>query len=618
MIVKGESIMCGIYAAINTSSVTDSLLSGLSSLTYRGYDSAGIAVINGGKIERRRASGKLDKLSNLLKISPLNGHIGIAHTRWATHGLPIESNAHPHMTSRVAVAHNGIVENYTELRSMLESNGYIFESETDSETIAQLITYYLDTGLTPEKSLCKALSNIEGSFGVVVIFSNSVEELFAACKGSPLVLGQADNGFYVSSDINAFASTVSSITYLKNGDVARLTKISFEIFNLEGQKLERLLENLERESYVHGIQHYQHFMQKEIYEQPDVFERTWRHYFNNATRTFQLPILPFNVNELERISLVACGTSYFSSMVGKYWLESIAGISVDIDVASEYRYRDIPIVKNSAVFFISQSGETADTLAALYNSKSAQQPCVSLVNVLSSTMARESNAILPTLAGPEIGVASTKAFISQITTLLILALALRNEKHYPSTQAFHSDEKMIEQMVRFPEKMSMFLADIQPIKTIAKSLKHYQHILYLGRGIAYPLAEEGALKLKEISYIHAEAYPAGELKHGPLALVDENMPVIVIAPPGPLFSKTLSNLREVSSRGGRVTLISNQEGIMQAGEYIEHSITMPDVDPLLMPLMYTLPLQLLAYYVAIQKGSDIDQPRNLAKSVTVE
>lgn len=607
--------MCGIYAAINNNSVIDSLMSGLSSLTYRGYDSAGIAVVNDGVIERRRASGKLNRLSDVLEVSPLHGTVGIAHTRWATHGLPNEQNAHPHMTSRVAVAHNGIVENHGDLRRSLESRGYIFESETDSETIAQLITYHCDLGLDPEHALRQALSEIQGSFAVVVLFNERNNELFASRKGSPLVIGKSEDGFYVSSDINALSNKVSSVTHLKDGDVAHLTLDAVDVFDFDGQALHRLSERLKQEKQKADKQKHQHYMKKEILEQAYVFDKTWRHYFNNVTGEFQIPNLPFDPLKLQRITLVACGTSYFASLTGKYLIEKYARIPVDVEIASEYRYRTPPIVKNSAALFVSQSGETADTLAAMNYAKSLDQPCISIVNVQTSTMANESHAVMPTLAGQEIGVASTKAFTSQLTVFLVLSLALRKARgiNLPAEET-----PMISMLKDFPRIMNTYMEDTSLIENVAKKLMDYPNMLFIGRGVAYPLAEEGALKLKEISYIHAEAYPAGELKHGPLALVDENMPVVVIAPHDKLLSKTLSNLREVASRGGKITLISDSYGIKQAEDFIENSIEMPDVDSMLTPILYTLPLQLLAYFVALHKGLDVDQPRNLAKSVTVE
>lgn len=605
--------MCGIFAAINTNQVTDNLISGLSSLSYRGYDSAGLAVINNGRIERRRACGKIKALSDLLKISPTDGHIGIAHTRWATHGLPIEKNAHPHMTARVAVAHNGIVENYDHLRRLLEASGYIFESETDSETIAQLITYYLDLGMSSEKSLCRALSEIDGSFGVVVMFSDNHQQLFAARKGSPLVIGRSDDGFYVSSDANAFDKKVKAVSYLKDNDIARISLDSFSVFSLKGGRVDRAFQPSSHNICEIGKKGYKFYMEKEIFEQPAVFERTWQHYFNIKTQSFQLPKIPFNPKTINRISIVACGTSYFASMIAKYWIEQNTNIAVDIDIASEYRYRRTPVNKHSPALFISQSGETADTLAALNHAKNSGQACLSLVNVLTSTMATESSAVFPTLAGQEIGVASTKAFISQLTTLLVFTLAIREMKTLHKTPP-----ALIENMNNFPAVMNTFLDNVDSIKKIAYTIKDATNILYLGRDIAYPLAEEGALKLKEISYIHAEAYPAGELKHGPLALVDESMPIVFIAPPNGLLLKSLSNLREVASRGAKIILISSADGIDRAKDFIEHAIEMPEIDPLLVPILYTIPLQLLAYHVALSKGNDVDQPRNLAKSVTVE
>lgn len=607
--------MCGIFAAINSTSVTESLLSGLSSLSYRGYDSAGIAIISDGKLERRRARGKLNQLEQLLSANPLEGNIGIAHTRWATHGLPNERNAHPHMTARVAVAHNGIVENYNALRERLSRKGYIFESETDSETIAQLITYYLDIGHKKEHALREALLEIDGSFGVAVIFSDDADDLYAARKGSPLVIGRGDNGYYVSSDENALGDHANAITHLQDGDIARLRQDTFDVFSFKGHPVNRLLHNIDLQEELSDKQGFAHFMEKEIFEQPEVFERSWQHYVNKTTGEIQLPHLPFKTSALTRITIIACGTSYFAGMVAKYWLEQLACIAVDLDIASEYRYRNTPVSHGSAALFISQSGETADTLAALEYCKAADQPCVSLVNKLTSTMAHESDAILPTLAGPEIGVASTKAFISQLTTLLIFAIAAAKESHQFNNE---QEKEVFSNLLALPDLMRNFLGATQSIESIAKELKDVTNILYLGRGIAYPLAEEGALKLKEISYIHAEAYPAGELKHGPLALVDNNMPVVVIAPPDELFSKTLSNLREVASRGGKILLISDKEGIEQAKEFITYSIEMPKVDKIIQPILYTLPLQLLAYHISVLKGNDVDQPRNLAKSVTVE
>lgn len=607
--------MCGIFAAVNTESVTESLISGLSSLSYRGYDSAGIAVLEKGSLERRRAGGKLENLSRLLNDLPIEGKAGIAHTRWATHGCPNEQNAHPHMTSRVAVAHNGIVENYNALRHALETEGYTFESETDSETIAHLITYYLDIGLDKFQALSTALSDIEGSFGIAAIFNDDTEELFAARKDSPLVIGEGENGYYVSSDENALSGKAKSVVHLQDGDIARITCNNYSIFTSRGKRINRELEQVANEEVNCDMNGYDHYMEKEIHEQAKVFEQTWDHYYNDEKGGIELPKLPFSINTIDKLTIIACGTSFFSGLIGKYWLESTARIPVDVDIASEFRYRDAPFSGRGAGLFISQSGETADTLAALNYLQGMGQPAVSLVNVLNSTMAKQSDAYLPTLAGPEIGVASTKAFTSQLTALLILSLALAKENRQLSKL---QEAEIITAMDSFPMMIKDYLSDTSGIQYVAASLCDVKSMLYLGRGIAHPLAEEGALKMKEVTYIHAEAYPAGELKHGPLALVDEDLPVVMVVPPDALFSKTLSNLREVASRGGKVILISNREGIEQSRDFICHGIEMPEVHPLLAPILYSLPLQLLAYYTAVLKGNDVDQPRNLAKSVTVE
>lgn len=607
--------MCGIFAVVNNTSVTDSLLSGLSSLSYRGYDSSGIAIMKNGLLERRRAPGKLRHLTDLLSSDPLEGEVGIAHTRWATHGVADTRNAHPHMTAHVAVAHNGIVENYTSLRSDLEENGYLFESDTDSESIVQLITFYLDNELSPREALIMAMQKIKGNFGVVVIFKDEPNALYIAKNGSPMVIGYGDNSFLVSSDEMALHGKANTVIHLHDGDFAYITLNKFDIFNQYNIKQNRQKKTISPEHSNDNLGDFDYFMQKEIHEQPNVIQRTWATYYNVATQALDLPHLGIDIHLLTRLSVVACGTSYFAGMVCKYWLERLAHIPVDLEIASEYRYRQPPICANSAALFISQSGETADTLAALHYSKSIKQPCISLLNVLTSSMANESSAVLPTLAGKEIGVASTKAFIAQLSTLLILSLQIAKENGQLTPD---KEQYIFSEFEKIPHQIHTFLRDTQHIDLIASQLTHARSILFLGRGTSYALAEEGALKLKEISYIHAEAYPAGELKHGPLALVDDNMPVVVIAPPDALFTKTLSNLREVATRGARVILISNKKGIEQARDFISCSIEMPDVDELLSPLLYTIPLQLLAYYVAKHKGHDIDQPRNLAKSVTVE
>lgn len=607
--------MCGIFAAINENAVTEELLLGLSALSYRGYDSAGIAVIKDGELNRARCEGKLDRLLTHLADNPIDGGLGIAHTRWATHGLPNESNAHPHMTPKVAVVHNGIVENANSLRIFLEENGHQFESETDSESIAQLITYHLNNGMDEECALMTALSQIEGSYGVVVMFNNNKNHLYAAKFASPLVVGKSENGLYISSDENALADLANEVLHLQDGELVKLDAKSASLKNSKGVEVLREFKslNFKKENNCKG--EYNHYMLKEIYEQPAVFDRCWHHYYDRKSETLNIPRLPLPISDITRLTIIACGTSYFAGMVAKQWFESLCGVPVDLEIASEYRYRQAPIVGNSLAIFISQSGETADTMAALKHAKAMGQATLALVNVINSTMAHEADISLQTFAGPEVGVASTKAFISQLTTLLCIAANFAKENHRLSRL---EEIALISSMKNFSELLSKTIQNSSAVKNAAESLQNKSNALFLGRGAACALAEEGALKLKEISYIHAEAYAAGELKHGPLALVDEDMPVVVIAPPDKLIAKTISNLREVASRGGKVILISDKSSINECKDYIYMSIEMPEVYELLQPLLYSIPLQLLAYHTALLKGNDVDQPRNLAKSVTVE
>ncbi len=607
--------MCGIFGVINGGQVTHRLISGLKTLSYRGYDSAGIAVIGKGGLQRRRAEGKLDCLVGLLKNSPVEGSVGIAHTRWATHGAPTRRNAHPHMTPRVAVVHNGIIENYQALRNDLQKNGYRFESDTDSETIPLLITQYLDQGMDYDQALRQTITSLDGSFAIAAVFNDQPDLLYAACLGSPLVLSRVEGGYYLASDVNALGTGSCSICYLEDGDLARISRDELLITDANGELVKRAMHPVTTDERCHDKQGYRHYMQKEIQEQPEVFNRTVAFYLSPGGAQVKLPKLPFKLEPLKRLAIIACGTSYYAGMICKYWMEGFAGLPVDVDIASEYRYRNTPLDKDTATLFISQSGETADTLAALRYARNAGQSCLSIVNVTGSSIAHESKSILPTLAGPEIGVASTKAFTAQLAVLLMLTLATARAKSQIDAAA---EKRILKQMQQLPKAMSSILHDQLPFSRIAAKLQHVDNMFYLGRGIAFPLALEGALKIKEISYIHAEAYPAGELKHGPIALVDDRMPVVMIAPPGPLFGKSLSNLREVSSRGAKVILISNLEGVNEARDHIEDAIVMPDIEELLQPILYTLPLQLLAYHVAVLKGTDIDQPRNLAKSVTVE
>jgi len=608
--------MCGIFAAINDQSVTDSLMDGLQALAYRGYDSAGIAVIGAQGLDRRRAEGKLENLARVLQQQPLHGSIGIAHTRWATHGAPTRVNAHPHMTPRVAVAHNGIIENHQALRDELQRAGRQFHSDTDSEVIPQLINHYLEQGLDTTQAVRSTINRLEGSFAIAAVFSDRPDMVVAARHGSPLVIGKTADGYLLASDANALASKVTEVCYLQDGDLACVTRSQLHILDADGQPAQRCMRPVSLAQGNPGKQGFAHYMLKEIHEQPEVLKRTLEQFSDVQNAPSQVLPVPAALESIQRLAIVACGTSYYAGMIGKYWLEGFAALPTDIDVASEARYRGAPISRDNAALFISQSGETADTLAALRHAKAAGQPCVSLVNVDNSSMALESDGVLRTLAGPEIGVASTKAFTAQLAVLLNLALAAAR-----ANQRIDDGEllRIQQQVQRLPEVMRCFIQDqSQGIQRVAEQFKDAGNMLYLGRGIAYPLAMEGALKLKEISYIHAESYPAGELKHGPIALIDDGLPVVVVAPPGHLLNKTLSNLREVATRGAKVLLISNAEGVQLAREHIGEAIVMPDVEELLQPILYALPLQLFAYHIAVARGTDVDQPRNLAKSVTVE
>jgi glucosamine--fructose-6-phosphate aminotransferase (isomerizing) len=608
--------MCGIFAAINDTSVTGSLLEGLKSLSYRGYDSAGIAVIGSDGLERRRAEGKLENLSSSLKEDPLNGVVGIAHTRWATHGAPTKSNAHPHMTAQVAVAHNGIIENYQELRDGLEAEGYSFKSDTDSEAIPILLTHCLDQGMSHHLAMREIQHRVEGSYAIVAIFNDQPNMMYASRRGSPLVIGQSNKGFYIASDANALVTRANKLCHLQEEDIAQFHLNSIQITDSNDRPVTPMFNKFEVHNSDTSKHGYRHHMLKEIYEQPDVIKRTLEHYVDFSGKQAQLRAFPFNLNKLNRMMVIACGTSSYAGMVAKYWFEEYAGLTTDVDIASEARYRRAPVDKGTASLFISQSGETADTLAALRHVKKQGQSCISIVNVDNTSMTHESDGLLRTYAGTEIGVASTKAYTAQLCVLMIMTLAMARQKQEINKL---QQQRLLSQMAQIPELMNTVLnAQDSKIKRISKKFRNTNNLLYLGRGVAFPLALEGALKLKEISYIHAEAYPAGELKHGPIALVDDDMDVIVIAPPGPLFSKSLSNLREVASRGAKITLISNQYGVDTAFEYIDDAIVMPEIDDMLIPLLYVLPLQLLAYHTAVLKGTDVDQPRNLAKSVTVE
>ncbi len=598
--------MCGIVGIVSKENVTGRIFDSLSRLEYRGYDSAGIAVISKNKIDRRREEGKLSSLRKLIEEKPLKGFVGIGHTRWATHGLPVTRNAHPHSTNRVSVVHNGIIENFHALREEMEKAGYEFTSQTDTEVIPILITYYLDKGKKPFDAFHKTLQRLEGAFAIAAIFADDDGLLMAARKGSPLAIGYGKGEMYVASDAIALAPLTQKICYLEDNDFAQITTKTVKIFDRSGKNVSRETKNSGLSGAAVGKGNYRHFMLKEIHEQPTAIAETLNAYYDPVGHRINLPKTKFNLRDVSRITIVACGTSYYAGLVGKYWIEQLTGLPVEVDIASEYRYRKPVFDKNGMVLLISQSGETADTLAALKHAKENKQKIASIVNVQQSSIARESDLIIPILAGPEIGVASTKAFTSTLTNLAVLAISLA--KNPPG---------LLQQLVDVPAMVADVL-NIKAFEEVADELAAAQTILYLGRGTSFPIALEGALKLKEISYIHAEGYAAGELKHGPIALIDEKVPVIVIAPYDEYFGKTSSNVQEVAARGGKVILLSNKQGCKELKNIVHKAIEMPVMPSFTTPIVYAVPVQLLAYYTALVKGTDVDQPRNLAKSVTVE
>lgn len=607
--------MCGIIGIIGKKEVADLIVRGLRRLEYRGYDSAGVATVVNGSIDRRRAGGKLVNLEARLEEAPLRGDIGIGHTRWATHGVPNETNAHPHATDKVAVVHNGIIENFVELRAELEGLGYKLESDTDTEVVAYLITRYLNDGKTPAEATHAALRRLQGAFALGIVFAGEHDLLIGARRGSPLAIGYGDGEMFIGSDALALAPFTQKITYLDDGDWAVVTRTGAQVFDAEGQAVEREIRSTALSGALIGKGGYRHFMLKEIYEQPQVIGDTLRSYINPAKRDVWLPEFPKALERITRITLVACGTASYACMVAKYWLEQIARIPVEVDVASEFRYRAADMPEGGVAVFVSQSGETADTLAALHYAREQGQHILSVVNVPESTIARESDTVLPTYAGPEIGVASTKAFTTQLTVLACLTLAVARAR---GTLTVEEQRRLVDALVEVPARAADVLNHDARLRELAQEVAEARDVLYLGRGTSYPIALEGALKLKEISYIHAEGYAAGEMKHGPIALIDEMVPVIVIAPSDELFDKTASNLQEVVARGGRVIFIGDDAGIGRLGNVSAVSIALPAVDPFVAPILYSIPVQLLAYHVAVFKGTDVDQPRNLAKSVTVE
>ncbi len=607
--------MCGIIGILGSGDVAGRLLDGLRRLEYRGYDSAGIATVHDGVIDRRRAAGKLANLAARLEADPLPGATGIAHTRWATHGRPTEDNAHPHVVGDVSVVHNGIIENFKPLRDALIAEGRTFLSQTDTEVVAHLIDRALVAGKAPRDAVAAVLPMLHGAFALAVLFRSDPDLLIAARLGAPLTVGYGDGENYLGSDAHALAPLTRRIAYLADGDWAAVTRTTIEIFDKDNRPVEREIVDSGETVEVIDKGNYPYFMLKEIYEQPVVVAQTLRSYLQRVDERVTLPIPDFDLGAVRRLTIVACGTSFYAGMVAKYWFEQFARVPVDLDVASEFRYRAPVMEPGGLALFISQSGETADTLAALHHARREGQKIAVVVNVPTSTMAREADLLLPTHAGPEIGVASTKAFTCQLAVLAALAANFARARGH-----LRGDEEkaIVRHLAEAPAAINAALAYDDAIAAVAAGMADARDVLYLGRGTDYPLALEGALKLKEISYIHAEGYAAGEMKHGPIALIDDHVPVIVIAPSGPLFDKTVSNMQEVRARGGKVILISDYDGIAAAGDGCHATITMPKVHPLIAPIVYAVPVQLLAYHVAVLKGTDVDQPRNLAKSVTVE
>ena len=606
--------MCGIVGILGREPVAETLVDALRRLEYRGYDSAGVSTLEDGVLDRRRAEGKLRQLEAKLADQPLQGHTGIGHTRWATHGAPTEANAHPHMTDQVSVVHNGIIENFRELRQELEGSGAIFATDTDTEVIVHLITRELGEGHGPDEAVSRALKRLEGAFALGIIFNGHEDLMIAAREGSPLAIGFGDGEMYLGSDAIALAPLTNTISYLEDGDWAVMSREGIAIRNRDGERVERPMQKSVASALTVDKGNHRHFMAKEIHEQPEVIGHTLAHYVRFAEGRIELPELPFDFKDLPRLSISACGTAYYAGLVGKYWFERLAKLPVEIDVASEFRYRDAPIEPGGLALFVSQSGETADTLASLRNCREKGQHIVSIVNVQESTIARESDGILPTLAGPEIGVASTKAFTCQLTVLACLAIvAARERGHIDQAQ----EAELVGALTEVPRRISTMLREEDVYEALSHDLSKARDVLYLGRGVSFPIALEGALKLKEISYIHAEGYAAGEMKHGPIALIDENVPVIAIAPKDELFEKTVSNMQEVVARGGRIVLVTDA-GPDEVECEVMGRVELPRAHPFTNPLLSAVPVQLLAYHTAVLMGTDVDQPRNLAKSVTVE
>ena len=605
--------MCGIVGVLGSRPAAPLLLDALQRLEYRGYDSAGIATLSNGHIERRRAPGKLVNLAGVLDRLPMSGTIGVGHTRWATHGAPTEINAHPHGTPRVSVVHNGIIENHAELRVELEALGQVFETETDTETVAQLIDWNLKRGMGPIEAAAAAFGRLEGAYALALVFAGHHDLMIGAQHGAPLAVGFGEDEMFLGSDSLALAPLTQRIAFLLDGDWVVLTHAGARFYDAAGQTVERAVRRTVHTGASIGKDGFRHFMEKELHEHPATIGQALQRVIDPAARRIVLPTLPFDLARVPRITLTACGSAYYAGLVGRHWLEAEARIPCDADVASELRYREPPLEKGGMALLVSQSGETADTLAALRALRGAGQHVLSVLNVAESTMARESDVVLETLAGPEIGVASTKAFTAQLTVLATFAIAAGRAR---GTMSAAREAALIDALLDVPGRAVDVLAI--DLSAVAARIAQARDVLYLARGACFPIAMEGALKLKEITYIHAEGYAAGEMKHGPIALIDEAVPIVAIAPSGPLFEKTASNLQEAAARGGQLIVFSDAAGAAKLRGIAAATIVLPDVDPFVAPILYAIPVQMLAYQVAVLLGTDVDQPRNLAKSVTVE
>ena len=607
--------MCGIIGIVGKAPVAPLLIDGLRRLEYRGYDSAGIATLNNGDIVRRRAEGKITNLESVLGGDPVDGRIGIGHTRWATHGAPTETNAHPHADDRVVLVHNGIIENFHELRIELTDKGSVFSTDTDTEVVVHLISSYLADGKSPGEAVQASLARLEGAFALAILFAGHNNMMIGARRGSPLAIGYGEGEMYLGSDALALAPLTRQICYLEEGDWVEVTAGGAVVHDESGTVVDREVRITATSGAMIGKGNFPHFMLKEIYEQPSVMGDALHALLNPWNQVIHLPEMPFDLTRVSRLTLIGCGTSYHAALVAKYWFEQIARVPTDVDIASEFRYRELDMPQGGMAVFISQSGETADTLAAIKYAREQDQHVLSVVNVPESSMARLSDGLLLTHAGPEIGVASTKAFTTQLTVLASLVIAMAAQRGAIDRP---EEKRLCQALTEVPGRANDVLIHDERLAEIAREVAEARDALYLGRGTGYPIALEGALKLKEISYIHAEGYAAGEMKHGPIALIDEDMPIIVIAPSDHLFDKTASNMQEVIARGGRVIFLSDAKGIERLGEMAAATVELPAVDPFVAPILYTIPVQLLAYHVAVIKGTDVDQPRNLAKSVTVE